>query len=84
MGYYALVNEEREKRFQKDFFSEGLKLEEHGGSGDLISESVGIATRTYPIYASYFLQAGLKIPFDPHLVDFFHRTKLHIGQLAPN
>lgn len=84
MGRYALVTEEMKKKFQKDFLFEGLEWEEYGGTGDLISNNVDIAADTYPIYTSYFLQAGLSIPFDPLLVDFLYITKLHIGQLAHN
>lgn len=72
------------KRFQKDFLPRGLEWEEYSGTGDLISEDVNIAAGTYPIYTSYFLQVGLKILFDPLLVDFLHWTRLHIGQLALN
>lgn len=48
-----------------------------------ISESINFVVGTYPIYTSYFLQAGLKIPFDPLLADFLRKTKHHISQLAP-
>lgn len=30
------------------------------------------------------MQAGLKIPFDPLLMDFLRKTKLYFGQITPN
>lgn len=52
--------------------------------GDIISKNIDATAGTYLIYTSYFLQAGLRIPLYPLLVDFLHRTRLHISQLAPN
>ena len=61
-----------------------MRWEEYSGSDDLIQGKLGLVAGTYPIYTSYFFQARLRIPFDPLLVDFLHRTHLHIGHLAPN
>jgi len=84
MGRYALVTEERKRQFQTKFLPDGLEWEEYSGSDDPIQGRLELAAGTYPIYTSYFWQAGLRIPFDPLLVDFLHRTNLHIGHLAPN
>ena len=84
MGRYALGSEEKMREFQTKFLPEGLKWEEYDGTDDPIQDRNDIAVGTYPIYTSYFLQAGLRIPFDPLLVDFLHRTRLQIGQVAPN
>lgn len=53
-------------------------------TGDIISENVDLTARTYSIYTFYFLQAELRTPFDPLLVDFLYKTRLHISQLTPN
>ena len=82
MGRYALVTEERIRQFQAKFLPDGLKWEEHVGPDDLIQDKLEIAAGTYPVYASYFFQAGLKIPFDPLLVDFLHRT-IFISDMLP-
>lgn len=37
---------------------------------------------TYPIYCSFFFQAGLTILFDPLLVDYLRRTRFQLGQLT--
>lgn len=70
----GLGTEERMMQFQRDFLSKGLEWEEYDGTGDLISENVNVADGMYPIYTSYFLQAGLRILFDPLLVNFLHIT----------
>lgn len=38
----------------------------------------------YPIYTLFFMQVGLKIPFDPLLANFLYKTRLHVAQLSPN
>lgn len=84
MGRYTLVSDERKRRFRKYFLPKSLELEEYNNFVDFIAKSIDFATGTYPIYISYFLQEGLKIMFNPLLVDFLHRTKLQIIQVAPN
>ena len=84
MGRFALVTEEKKRQFQTKFLPDGLQWEEHSGSDDPIQDRLELAAGTYPIYTSYFFQAGLRVPFDPLLVDFLHRTSLHIGHLSPN
>lgn len=37
-----------------------------------------------PIYTSFFMESGLRLPHEPLLVDFLRDTHLHIGQLATN
>src|SRR3984885_10820485 len=37
-----------------------------------------------PIYASFFVEAGLRIPLAPLLIEFLRFTNLHLCQLAPN
>ena len=83
MGRFALVTEEKKRQFQTKFLPDGLKWEEYSGSDDPIQDRLELAAGTYPIYTSYFFQAGFRVPFDPLLVDFLHRTNLHIGHLAP-
>ena len=84
MGRFALVTEEKKRQFHAKFLPDGLKWEEHNEPDDLIQNELGFAAGTYPIYTSYFFQAGLRIPIDPLLVDFLHKTYLHIGHVAPN
>ena len=84
MGRFALVTEEKKRQFHAKFLPDGLKWEEYCGSDDLIQGKLEFVAGTYPIYTSYFFQAGLRIPFNPLLVDFLHRTHLHIGHVAPN
>ena len=84
MGRYELQSKERKKEFQTNFLPKELKWEEYSGAIEIIIEKIDIDLGTYPIFTSYFMQVGLKIPFDPLLVDFLRRTRLQIGQLAPD
>lgn len=73
-----------EEEVSEGFLPKDLEREEYSGTSNLISENVDIAAGTYPIYTSYFLQAELRILFDPLLIDFLQRTRLHIAHWAPN
>lgn len=84
MGCYALVSDKRKKRFHKKILPADLEWEEHADPDDAIASLLDFDEGTYPIYTSYFLQTGLRILFHPLLVDFLHRTRLHLSQLAPN
>lgn len=41
-------------------------------ASNLYNDPILIKEGTYPIYYSFFFQAGLIIPFDPLFVDFLH------------
>lgn len=84
MGRYALISDEKKKKFQKKFLPAYLEWKERPDPDDAIVPFVDFNEGTYPIYTSYFLQVGLRISFDPLLVNFLHRTRLHLSQLAPN
>lgn len=64
MGRYQLITEERKKEFQRQLFPKQFEWEELEGDGDVISEKLAFDVGTYPMYTSYFLKAGLQVPFD--------------------
>lgn len=84
MGCYQLATEERKKEFHRRFLPKEFKLEELEGDGDVIAERLAFNAGMYPIYTSYFLQARLRVPFDPLLVHSLQRIHLHLSQVAPN
>ena len=79
MGIYALKSDVRGKEFENKYIlSEGIEWRECE-SGEELFDDVTIPVGTYPIYSSYFMQAGLKIPFDRLHADFLYKTKLHVN-----
>ena len=47
-------------------------------------ENVRINKGTYPLFISFFRQAGLRLPLYAFLVTFLRDTRFHLGQLTPN
>ena len=74
MGRYALLTEERKRRFQTKFLPDGLEWEEYSGSDDPIQGQLELAAGTYPIYTSYFPQTAPIV--GDRFLDRSHRRKV--------
>lgn len=84
MGRFALKSDVRGKEFHdKYIISEGIEWRECENNKEPFDD-MAIPVRTYSIYTSFFIQAGLKITFDPLLAIFLYKTRLHVDQLSPN
>lgn len=85
MGKYALKSDVRGREFSRKYLLfEGLKWDECKEGKNPYEDDVLIPARTYPIFISFFMQAGLKISFDPLLVDFLRKTSFYLSQITPN
>ena len=78
MGKYALKSKARRLEFEDEFIPDNTIWRECNEGEDPLEDLV-ITKGTYPIYISFFRATGLKLPFNPLLMDFFRHTRFHIG-----
>lgn len=86
IGKWTLKTEAKRLAFEDEYIPDGTVWRESNHKEDpyKLSFIQPLPAGQYPIYTLFFLGAGLSLPFDPLLVDFFKEIRFHLCKLTPN
>lgn len=84
MEKYALKLNIRGQEFSRKYLPKDLPWSECEERKNPFHNDVFITVGTYPIFTSFFMKAGLKVPFDYLLVNFLRKIRLYLSQITPN
>lgn len=78
MGKYTLRTVAKRLEFEDQFIPDNTVWKECNTNKDPF-DSMFLLEGQYPIYTSFFETAGLKLSFDPLLLDFLRNIRFRIG-----